>query len=282
MDGDFKKKQGPSDGSKDNYINKDEDDEFGMKEYGHDLESEEEDDANKQVKRNDDDEEEEDKDAKSREEDEEYRKRLDDLEQLRKMREEKKKKDFEIADERRKKKEEEKKKKEEQWGGTKEQEQEQEQKFIAGEKIERKRHFSHKKEEGVFRHKKLFNFSTKGTEKIEKRFKKIHGISSEKKRKFIKLLEVYNPSKMLMTKKSFDDFSRRFKSKRFTGPNFSRMKKEGIDLKSARKEFKKRDLNQLRRSVTGEKDPHRYQNKYSVRKKSAPRISSSGIATKMR
>ena len=285
MSDDLIKKQRPSDESdkddSDNLQNKD--DEFGMEEYGYDLDSKKEEDTGKRKKDKDKDENEyEEENAKSREKEEEYKERLDDLETLRKMREEKKEKDLKVAKEREEKREEEKKKKEKQWEDSDKEKKEREEKLIAGEKVEKKRVFTHKKEEGVFRHKKLANFNTKGLKKIDKRFKKVHGISSEKKRKFLKLLEAYNPSKSLMTKKSFDDFSRRFKSKRFKGPNFDRMKKEGIDLKSVREKFGKRDLDKLRRGVTGEKDPHKYQSKSSSQGGSSPKSSNSGIAAKMR
>jgi len=257
-------------------------DDFGLEEYGYDLEFGEEEDTDKQKKKEEEESEGE-KDAKSREEDKEYRKRIKELEELRKMREEKRKKDFGKMKEKDEKKEKEKEKKEKQWEETDEKQEEQKQKLIAGEKVERKRVFTHKKSEGVFRHKKLSNFSTRGVKKIDKRFKKVHGISSEKKRKFIRLLEAYNPSKSVMTRKTFDDFVRRFNSKRFSGPNFDRMEKEGIDLRSARKEFNRRkDINKLRRGITGGKDPHKYRGKSSSQKNSSSRNLSSGIATRMR
>ncbi len=284
MSDDLIKKQRPSDDSDEDYSGnlQNKNDEFGMEEYGYDLGSGKREDTDKQ-KRDDkknDDEEEESKDAESRKNDEEYRKRLDDLETLRKMREEKKAKDLKIVKDREEKREEEEKKKEEQWESD--ETEKKEGKLIAGEKVERKRVFTHKKEEGVFRHKKLLGFNTKGLKKIDKRFKKVHGISSKKKRDFLKLLEAYNPSKSLLTKKAFDDFSRRFKNKRFTGPNFNRMKKEGVDLRSARKKFGKRDLDKLRRGITGEKDPHKYQAKSAGQKGSSPKSLSSGITAKMR
>jgi len=285
MNDDLIKKQRPSDDSDEDHGDglQNKDDEFGMEEYGYDFSSKEREDIDKRKKddKKNDDEEEKNKDAESRKNDEEYRKRLDDLEALRKMREEKKAKDLKIVKDREKKREEEEKKKEEQWGGSDETEKK-EGKLIAGEKVERKRVFTHKKEEGVFRHKKLLGFDTKGLKKIDKKFKKVHGISSKKKRDFLKLLEAYNPSKSLLTKKAFDDFSRRFKSKRFTGPNFNRMKKEGVDLRSARKRFGKRDLDKLRRGITGEKDPHKYQTKSAGQKGSSPKSLSSGITAKMR
>ena len=191
------------------------------------------------------------------------------MEKLREMREEKKEKDLKIAKDRKEKKEEEEKEKDQQKGSD--ETEETKDKSVAGEKIEKRGIFTHKKEEGIFRHRKLTNFNTKGIYKINKAFKKVHGISVAKKRKFVELLKSYNPSKTTLRKKDFDDFSRRFKSKRFTGPNFSRMKKEGIDLKSAREGFKKRDLNKLKRNMIGEKDLYKYQTKFSSQKGSNSR-----------
>ena len=278
MDDDLVKKQRPSDNDNESSVNnsQDENDKYGLEKYEYDLKSKKEEEKDKQEKEkeeNDDDE----KDIKLCKEDEEYKKRIKESEELREIREEKKKKDLEAM-----KKKEEKEKKEKQREETDERQKKQEQKLIAGEKVERKRFFTHKKSEGVFRHKKLANFSTKGVKKIDKRFKKVHGISSEKKREFIRLLEAYNPSKSVMTRKNFDNFSRRFKSKRFTGPDFDRMIKEGIDLKGARKEFGKRDLDKLRRRVTGEKDPHKYQRKSSSQRNSSSKSSSSGTMARMR
>ena len=285
MNDDLTKKQGPSDGSNKGGANnsQDENDEFGLEKYGYDLKykGDEDEDINKQKKDNEEDDT-EDEDAKSRKKDERYNKTLEELEELRKMREEKRKKDLGGMREKEEKKEKEKEKKQKQWEDTDEKQEKQKQKLIAGEKVERKRIFTHKKSEGVFRHKKLASFSTKGVQKINKGFKKVHGMSLKKKQRFVELLKSYNPSETALTKKTFNDFSRRFKSKRFTGLNFNRMKKEGIDLKSARKEFGKRDLDKLRRGVTGEKDPHKYQRKSSSQKNSGSKNLSSGIAARMR
>ena len=273
MGDDLTKKQRPSDDSQDKG------DKFGMEEYGYDPDDKKKDEVDKR-KEDDDNDDNNNKDAKSCEEDEENRKRLDDLEQLGKMREERKARDLRILKEREEKKEGEKKKKEKQWEES--DETEKKERFIAKEKVKEKRVFTHKKEEGVFRHKKLVNFDTKGLKKIGKRFKKVHGISSEKKRKFLNLLKAYNPSKSMLTRKSFDDFSKRFKSKRFTGHNFNRMKKEGIDLRDARKKFGKGDLDRLRRGIIGEKDSHKHQMKSLNRSGLSPRGSSSGITVRKR
>ena len=280
------KKQRPNDrGYSDDFDEFGEDDEYGFKEYGYEFDKKKKEEEQKKSSSDENEDEDEIKSAKSRKKDEDYEKRLDELREVREEREEKKKQDLKNMYDKIEKRKKEKQEKEKQWRkthGKEEEEKEKKKKSIAGEEIEQKRFFSHKKEEGVFRHKKLANLNTKGSHKIEKAFKKIHKISPEKKRNFLELIKSYNPSKTVLTKKGFDDFTRRFKSKRFVGPNFSRMKKEGIDLKSARKEFKKRDLDQLRRGITGEKDPHKYQRKSSNQGGSSPKSSSSGITAKMR
>jgi len=264
MNDDAIKKQRPNDGS---YIgnSQNEDDEYGLKEYGYDLDKNKKDETDKRKKSGD--EEDGDEDSKMRKEDEEYNKRLDELEKARKareeQREEKAKRIREEIEERKKKKKEREEK------SNREKEEKKQKKVIAGQEIQQKKVFSHKKEEGVFRHKKLMNFNT--GKKIDKALKKIHGISLKKKQKFVELLKSYNPNKTTLRKKDFDDFVRRFKSKRFTGPNFDKMKKK-IDLKSARKEFGKRDLDKLRRGITGEEDPHKYQRRTSTRGSSNSRV----------
>ena len=285
MSDDLIKKQGPSDGSSGGYGNSlqdKKDDEYGMEEFGYDLDSKnsKKDKDTDKRKKNEDESEYEEESAIAHEKDEEYKQNLDDLAELKKMREEKKEKDLKIAKDREEKREEEKKKKEKQWEDSDREKKEQEEKFIAGKKVEKKRVFTHKKGEGVFRHKKLANFNT--GKKIQKAFKKVHGVSLKKKREFMGLLKSYNPSKTILRKKDFDDFSRRFKSKRFKGLNFDRMKKEGIDLKNERGRFGKRDLDKLRRGITGEKDTHKYQRKSSSQEGSSPKSSSSGITARMR
>lgn len=257
------KKQKPSDGSGDVQVNNFQDDsdndEYGFEEYGYDLDNAKKGSADQQMQSVGGEDEDENKSNKLREGDERYEKELEDLAKLRKKRKEKKEKILEDMREKMNKKREEKRKKGQQQGDG--DEKEQKEKIIAGEKVEKKKVFSHKKEEGIFRHKKLTNFSTRGIKKINKRFKKIHGVSATKKRAIVELLKEYNHSKTVLTRKRLDVFFRKFKSKRFMGPNFSRMKKEGVDLRSARKEFGKRDLDKLKRGLTGEKNPCRYQRK---------------------
>ena len=281
MDDDLIKKRGPNDGSDENSANgsQDEDNEFESEERKYGPGEKEKENVNKQKKDKD---EKEDEDIKSCEKDEEYRKNLDDLEKLREMREEKKEKDLKMAKDREEKREEEKKKKEKQWEDSDREKKEQKEKLIAGEKVEKKRFFGHKKEEGVFRHKKLANFNTKGIHKINKTFKKVHGVSLKKKKKLMELLTVYNPSKTTLRRNDSDKFFRGFRSKNFKGLNFNRMKKEGIDLKSERGGFSKRDIKKLEEGMTGKENPYKYQRKSSSQRGLGSRSSSSGITTRMR
>ncbi|MCK5332865.1 hypothetical protein KAJ41_03315 [Candidatus Parcubacteria bacterium] len=126
---------------------------------------------------------------------------------------------------------------------------------------------TYKHEVKLFRHKRLNDFSGKGLTKINKTLKGVHGVSVQKKVEFIKALKAYNPSKSVLKKDDFVDFARRFKSKRFTGKAFKKLAREGIDIKAMRKKFGKRDIDKLRRGITGEEDPNRYRSSSSDTKK---------------
>lgn len=255
------KKDKPSDGSypitNNNF--QDEDDEFGLREYGY--QEDEEDDQKKGA--NDDDEDDDEKETEedqARKLDEEYKARLVELEELKKLREERRAKELGKMKDRAEKKKKEKEERDREFNEDAGEEKERK-KLIAGEKVEEKRTFKTKKAEGVFRHHRLDNFSTKGVRKIEKVARKIHGVSLDKKRKIVELLQVYNPSKSTLRKKDFNKFIIKFKSKNFKGAGFDRIKKAGINIKDARKEFGKRDIDKLNRGLTGKKDPHGYQKK---------------------
>ncbi|MEA2098298.1 MAG: hypothetical protein U9P70_04490, partial [Patescibacteria group bacterium] len=176
---------------------------------------------------------------------------IDKLEKEREEYEEKKKEEIE-----RLRKDKEKKKK------PKKGEDELEQKMIAGHLTTvKKKVYDHKLK--VFRHNKLNDFSGSGTKKMEKVLHKVHGVSPKKKAAFIKAVKTFNPTKAVLKKKDFDNFTRRFKSKRFVGDGFKRIEKEGIDIKEMRKGFGKRDIDKLRRGITGQSDPHKYKSRGS-------------------
>ena len=188
-----------------------------------------------------------------------YKQEMDELEKIRKEHEEKKKEQLERI-----KKEREKNKRK--IGDEKEIK---EQRIVAGQAVPvKKKAYKHKTE--LFRHKRMNDFSGKGLTKINKALKGVHGVSVQKKIEFIKALKAYNPSKSVLKKNDFVDFSRRFKSKRFSGGKFSNVAKEGIDIKDMRKRFGKRDIDKLTRGITGEAKPNRYKSSSSDKKNSAP------------
>ncbi|MCK5084510.1 MAG: hypothetical protein KAQ64_02555 [Candidatus Pacebacteria bacterium] len=213
------------------------------------------DDKNKQ---NDDKiEDSEENDKKMDRESEEFQEEIDRLEKEREEHEEKKNKAIERI-----KKDREKKKKPEQ-------ENKQEQKMIGGQLTTvKKKTYDH--ELKVFRHNRLNDFSVSGTKKMGKVLQKVHGVSLEKKMDFLRAVKAYNPTKSVLKRKDFDDFARKFKSKRFTGTKFKKVEEEGIDIKKMRKEFGKRDIDKLRRGVTGQSDPHKYKSKGSDLRNTPP------------
>lgn len=189
-------------------------------------------------------------DSKMEAEDREYQETIKEIERMRKEREEKKK----AAMERLKKEREgyTKSTDEDETGG---------QGMIGGVAGKKKKVYGH--EIKVFRHNKLNDFSVSGLKKIDKTLQKVHGVDVKKKIAFVKALEAYNPTKSTLRKKDFDKFAKGFKSKRFNGKNFDNVEKAGIDIKGMRKKFSKRDIDKLRRGITGDQDPYKYKSKSS-------------------
>ncbi|MBW6440925.1 hypothetical protein K0B03_02715 [Patescibacteria group bacterium] len=132
-----------------------------------------------------------------------------------------------------------------------------------------KKVYSHS-ETKVFRHNKLNDFSTGGIKKMEKTLHKVHGVDIKKKVAFLKAIEAYNTSKTTLTRKDFDKFARSFKGKNYSGKNYKNIKEAGIDIKGMRKDFSKRDIDQLRRGITGDENKYAYKSKASDMKKSSP------------
>ena len=197
------------------------------------------------------------KNDKMDKENKEFQEDIDRLEKERKEYEEKKKEEIE-----RLRKDREKKKKPEEEG-------EQEQKMIGGQLTTvKKKTYDHKLK--VFRHNRLNDFSVSGTKKMEKALQKVHGVSLKKKMDFLRAVKAYNPTNSVLKKKDFDDFTRRFKSKRFTGTKFKKVTEEGIDIKKMRKEFGKRDIDKLKRGTTGQSDPYKYKSSGSDSRNAPP------------
>jgi len=169
----------------------------------------------------------------------------EELEKLKKKREEQeaeRKKELErMRDDARKKREEKTKQREEQ-------------KVIARQPVAAKKIFERKKNEGIFRHHRLTDFSA--SKKLEKALKKIHGVPLKKKLEFISALKAYSPVKSVLLKKDLEDFARGVKYKRFTSAKFNRMKKV-MDPQNLK--FKRREVDKIKRALTGKEDPHKYQ-----------------------
>ncbi len=91
---------------------------------------------------------------------------------------------------------------------------------------------------------------------FDKALEKAH-LSSEKRKDLLNTLSAFNPSRSVLKKRDFIDFTRKFKSKSFNGAKFLEAKKE-INLEKVRSKFSKRDLDKFRRAVTGEKDPNSF------------------------
>ncbi|MCK5490985.1 MAG: hypothetical protein KAI67_04015 [Candidatus Pacebacteria bacterium] len=187
-----------------------------------------------------------------------YLKEIDDLEKIKEEHEAKKKEQLKkIREEREKNKRK-----------IGEQDETEEQRIVAGQVVSVKKR-NYKRKTQLFKHKKINDFSGRGITKINKALKGVHGVSAQKKIEFIKALKAYNPSKSILKKDDFVDFTRRFKLKRFSGGKFSNVAKKGIDIKDMRKRFGKRDIDKLTRGITGEEDPNRYKPSSTVKKNSA-------------
>jgi len=128
-------------------------------------------------------------------------------------------------------------------------------KMIAGQKVAgRSKVFKLKHKTEVFRHNVLHNFrgvTKEGNTRIEMALKKLHGVPSEKKRNFIEALKAYNQSSLLR-KEDVKDFAIRLKHKRYSGPRFKK-----VDVNSL-KSLTRREINKIRRAITGEEDPLKY------------------------
>lgn len=154
----------------------------------------------------------------------------------------------------------------------------------------------------MFRHNKLKNFSSEsgqGAKKVCKVLKKVHGVSSEKKIKFVKALRAfnskfipygrkediienegrkgYNKCQTILNKKTFDKFERMLKHKQFNSQDAKRMIKGGLDPRELR--FKKRDIKRMDLAIKGTEDPYKYHGKASLASRNNNRsVPPSGIS----
>ena len=211
-------------------------------------------------------EDEENKEKKIEQEDVNFEKELEEMERKRKEQELERRKEMKrnYDNPQEKKNERDKGKKEEDSGeveGVEKKDKEEEkkgkdQKLIAGQPIQTKRVFERAKPEGIFRHHKVNNFSGTGIHKMEKALKRVHGVSAEQKIAFIQAVQAYNPTKSTLLKKDLENLSRGLRFKKYVGTKFNRMKKF-LDPKTL--DFEKREIDKMRRGLTGQADPHKFQ-----------------------
>lgn len=191
------------------------------------------------------------KDINMDKENKEFQKEIDRLESARKEHEEKKKKEIERLRKDRAKKR------------TPEKESEQKQKMIGGQLTTvKKKTYNHKLE--IFRNNNIKNLSGSGGKKIEKIMKKeVHGVTSKKKEAVFKAIKAYSPTSTVLKRKDFDEFVRRFKNKSYIGNKFKKVEEEGIDIRKLRSQFTKSNIDDIKRSITGQTDPYKYKSRGS-------------------
>jgi delta 1-pyrroline-5-carboxylate dehydrogenase len=191
------------------------------------------------------DDDEKDEKEESLKKDEQYNKELEELEEKRKEMEERKK---------------EQKKKFEKNKKDREELKEKEEITIGGQKVEPKKIYSHKKEEGIFVRGKSTNYS----QKIDKTLRrKVHGVSLGKKKEIAEIIKNCSQRKTIITEKEIDNIFTGLKYKKYTDSGIRKMLKnkgkEGVDLNRYKKElkgkFSRRDIDKFRRALKGEEDP---------------------------
>lgn len=150
------------------------------------------------------------------------------------------------------------------------------------EQIVEKKIYSHEKEGGIFTKGKATNYS----QKINKALRKVHGVSLAKKKEMTEIIKNCASRKTTITEKEVGDILSKLKYGNYTGSGSSginrmlkNMEKEGVDLKSYKKELKKkfsrRDIDKFKIALGGGKDPRKH-NMRSGLNKSANKASRSG------
>ncbi len=184
----------------------------------------------------------------------EFFKELEELEKMREERKEENRKRLEkIVQEKEKMKSEDKENKEDKKDRT----------VMIGGKLTALKTKDYTRKLKIFKHNKVNDFQNRGSDRIEKALHKVHGVALEKKLNFLNALKAYNPTKAVLKRKDFDEFSRRFKSKNFRSEKFRKAEESGIDMKKLRKKFGKGDIDKIRRGITGQEDPYKYKSKSS-------------------
>jgi hypothetical protein len=140
---------------------------------------------------------------------------------------------------------------------------------IGGQKVEPKKIYSHKREEGIFIKGKAVNYS----QKIDKALRrKVHGVSLKKKKEIAEIIKNCASRKTSITGKEVDDILSKLKYGKYTGSGSSGIKRmlekkggEGVDLNSYKRElkrkFSRRDIDKVKRALKGGKDPLKHEMK---------------------
>lgn len=190
---------------------------------------------------------------KSSEKDDKFQEEMVELEKIRKEIEERGKKKLEQLKKREVK--------------TKKQIREEEKTKVGGQTTKGKV-YEHKRGKGIF----VGGESKKYLTKMNKAFKKLHGVSAEKKKRMVEFMGLGAKMESKITEKEVDIIFRGLKHKKFDKPPFKnvfkKMKKEGVDLKDYKKDLRrmfsnKRDINRFREALKGEENPRKHKTKES-------------------
>ncbi len=113
--------------------------------------------------------------------------------------------------------------------------------------------------EGIFLRGKSKNFEPKA----EKKLKRVHGVSLEKKKEIIDAISAYNikKSKIVLKLDDLKKFAIGLRHHIYTGKGFKDMKKYGGINPRDLKNLKRKEIDKMRRALTGEKDPYKFQKK---------------------
>ena len=210
------------------------------------------------------------KDKKKTEKDELYKK---EMEELKKAGEEMKEREAEKIEQAKKNRE---SRKEREGSGRKKKTE------MDGQIVEKKI-YSHEEEGGIFIKGKATNYS----QKIDKALRrKVHGVSLAKKKELAEIIKNCASRKTTVTEKEVGDILSKLKYGNYTGSGSSginrmlkNMEKEGVDLKSYKKELKKkfsrRDIDKFKIALGGGKDPRKHKMRSGLNK-SANKASRSG------
>ena len=198
-------------------------------------------------------------DEKLKEKDDLYKKEMEELEEAGKDMREREKEKIEQAKKNRENREEREKSRKESKNKKKDEISEQ---LV---KKTEKRIYSHPNKEGIYTKGKVTDYS----QKINKALKRVHGLSSQKKKELVSIIEDCTARKTVATKKEVGEILSKLKYGKYTGSGstgIQRMLKkkgaEGVDLKAYKRElknkFNRRDINKIKIALEGGNDPRKH------------------------